>query len=78
MNLLLKVFKLICIYIGIVHTNTNKTTYYYHMVTLPPHQGPVALEYVWDWPETIPTRTIQRQSLFIGIIGLLWDFVNIS
>ena len=21
-------------------------------------QGPVALEYVWDWPEIIPTRTI--------------------
>ena len=40
--------------------------------------GPVALEYVWDWPETIPTRTIQRKSLFIRISGLLCDFVNIS
>ena len=38
-------------------------------------QGPVALEYVWDWPEIIPNK---GQSLFIGIIGLPWDFVNIS
>ena len=69
--------------IGIINIQISITIYmqmtynYICFFQLIHQQGPVALEYVWDWPETIPTRIIQRQSLFIGIIGLLWDFVYI-